>query len=186
MRTNLLLLIFLSFTALSCRQTSEKIELINKTVETINSDTNYSIKKLDNDYFVDVKNEVTDGGQELTGFYKKEQIRKIIYAAGLSYGMTTYEYYFSDNELIFVFEKQDTYAQGKDSLGQFVESNYTKLEFAFKGHYYFIRSKLFEKKENGIEWFVDDKNDNKENKFLADSKSFIEELRNGEKLNKDD
>ncbi len=132
---------------------------------------------MDNDYFVDVKNEVTDGGQELTGFYNKGQLKKILYSVGLSYGMTTYEYYFSDNELLFVLERQDTYSQVKDSMG---------LEFVFEGRYYFDKSKLIETKEIGREWFVDERKGNKENEFLADSKSFLEELVNAKKLNNND
>ncbi|MEO7121249.1 MAG: hypothetical protein ABIY62_09130 [Ginsengibacter sp.] len=181
MRSNLFVLIFISFTTLSYGQTVRKIEAIRKKVEAINSDTNYSIKKLNNDYFVDVKNEVADGGQELTGYYKKKQIKKIIYTVGISYVMTTYKYYFSDNKLLFVFEKQDTYAQIKDSLGHSTGFNYSKLEFAFEGRYYFDKFKLFETKKIGKEWFANGKNDNKEDEFLTDSKSFVEELRNAKK-----
>jgi len=176
MRTITFILTFLLFTTLLFGQKEEKIKTIRKTVEKINTDTSYIVKKLDNDYFVNQKNEATDGGQELTGYYKNGQVKKIIYVVGLSYGMTTYEYYYTDNQLLFVFQKQDTYAQVKDSLGQFTGYNYTKLEPAFEGRYYFDKAKLFETKKTGKELFADE-TDNKENKFIADSKSFLEELK---------
>ena len=48
------------FTSFVFGQNEQKIKTIRKTVESINIDTNYLIKKLDNDYFVDKKNEITD------------------------------------------------------------------------------------------------------------------------------
>lgn len=167
----------MSLATLSYGQKDEKIKAIRKTIESINSDTSYTIKKLDNEYFVNEKNEATDGGQELTGYYKNGQIRKIIYTIGLSYGMTTYEYYFSNSELIFVFEKQDTYLQVKDSSGEFTGFDYTKLELAFEGRYYFDKTKIFETKNKGKEWYSNINKDNKASEFLTDSKSFIKELK---------
>jgi hypothetical protein len=167
----------MSFATLSFGQKDEKIKAIRKIVKSIDSDTNYTLKKLDNEYFVNKKNEMTDGGQELTGYYKNGQIRKIIYGVGLSYGMKTFEYYFLENELIFVFEKQDTYLQLRDSSGEITGFDYTKLEPVFEGRYYFNKTKLIETKNKGKEWFVKNEEDNKEREFLEDSKSFIEELK---------
>lgn len=166
MRISTFILTFIFFTNLLFGQNDERIKKIRKTVEKINNDTNYTIKKLDNTYFVDQKNEVTDGGQELSGYYKNGQLRKIIYYIGISMGVTTYEYYFAENQLIFVFQKQYAYTQVKE----------LELQSVFEGRYYFENEKLFETKKKGKELFVYDSKEDKENKFLKDSKSFIEQL----------
>ena len=178
MRIHLFILISLFYSTMSFGQQTEIIQSICKTVATINSDTIYSIKKLDNDYFVEVKDEAADGGQELTGFYKQGKIKKMIYSVGLSYGMTTYTFYFLNDQIIFVLEKQDKFALVKDSIGSATGINYTKPEFAFEGHYYFNKSKLFKSKKNGKELLVDEREGSKENKLLAQSKVLFQELKN--------
>ena len=65
-------------------QTAERITVVRKKAEAINTEKNYQIKKLDNDYFVNVKKEATDGGQELSGYYNNGKLKKIVYSAGLS------------------------------------------------------------------------------------------------------
>ena len=118
MKIKFFLLTFITFTTLLFGQTAEKIAAVRKKVEAINTEKSYHIKNLDNDYFVNVKNEATDGGQELSGYYKNGKLKKIVYSVGLSYGMKTLEYFFSDDELIFVFEKQDQFAALKDQSNQ--------------------------------------------------------------------
>lgn len=179
MRTKniLVFLLFMSFTTLSFGQKDEEIKAIRRTVTSIDSDTNYTIKKLDNDYFVHETNEAIDGGQELTGYYKNGQIRKIMYGVGLSYGTNKFEYYFLNNELIFVFEKQFTYLPLRDSSGNITGFDYTKLKSVFEGRYYFNQAKLIQVRKKGRESFALYENGNKEKEFLANSKTFIEELK---------
>jgi hypothetical protein len=90
-------------------QTTEKITEIRKCVKIINSEKNYQLKKLDNDYFTDVKNAATDNGQELIAYYKEGNLKKIVYALGLSNCMQTNEYYFDKGNLIFVYEQTRAY-----------------------------------------------------------------------------
>lgn len=49
-------------------QTAERIADVRKKVEGIITEKSYQMKKLDNDYFVNVKNELTIGRQELSGY----------------------------------------------------------------------------------------------------------------------
>ncbi|SEG41087.1 hypothetical protein SAMN05421847_2254 [Halpernia humi] len=84
----------------------QNINQIRKTVSSINSEKNYQIKVLDNDYFVDKKNEVTDNGQELMGFYKNDKLKKIVHEIGLSNKKIVTQYYFNKGNLIFVLEKR--------------------------------------------------------------------------------
>ena len=72
-KAKLFLLSFLTITTLLFGQTAEKISVVRKKVEAINTEKSYQIKKLDNDYFVNVKNEATDCRQELSGIIKIEK-----------------------------------------------------------------------------------------------------------------
>lgn len=84
----------------------QNISAIRKQVEVINNSKNYVIKKISNDYFVDVKNEVTDNGQVLEGYYRNKELKKIVHSAGLSSTMITTQFYFDRGNLIFVLRKK--------------------------------------------------------------------------------
>lgn len=114
---------------------SKRVKSIDKIVEKIKSNTGYVIKELHNDYFVN-KNEATDGGQEVKGFYKDGQVKRINYSVGLSNCMRRFEYYFSDNQLVFVSEKTEYYTQLKGS-GEFARYESSTLT----GNYYFPNDK---------------------------------------------
>ena len=176
MKTKLFLLTFLTFTTLLFGQTAKRIAAVRKKVETINTEKSYQIKKLDNDYFVNVKNESTDGGQELSGYYKNGKVKKIVYSVGLSYGLKTCEYFFSNDELIFVLEKQDQFADTKDQSNQVTGLDHKKLESVYTGRFYFENSKLFSIKQTGKEIFNKMDQKSKEAELLKDSKVFRFEL----------
>jgi hypothetical protein len=119
-------------------QTDIKIKSIRKEVEKINKDSSYDIKALLNDYFVDEKNEVSDGGQELRGFYKNGQLKKINHSVGISCCMNTTEFYFSGKDLVFVFEKQEVYPEVKDNSGE-LKIDYTRPGFRKQADMIFIQ-----------------------------------------------
>ena len=75
----------------------QNVSVIRKKVEVINNSKNYVIKKISNDYFVDIKNEVTDNGQELEGYYRNKELKKIVHSIGLSNIINTTQFYF-DND----------------------------------------------------------------------------------------
>lgn len=64
MKKHLLFLLLLNFTFVF----SQNLDLIKKEVEQINNTKNFKIKTIPSDYFVKVKNESTDNGQELKGY----------------------------------------------------------------------------------------------------------------------
>ena len=64
MKKHLLFLLLLNFTF----GFSQNLHFIKKEVEQINNTKNFKIKTIPNDYFVKVKNESTDNGQELKGY----------------------------------------------------------------------------------------------------------------------
>lgn len=157
-------------------QAAERIATVRQKVEAINTEKSYKIKKLDNDYFVSINNDAPDGGQELSGFYKNGKLHKIVYSVGLSYGMKTSEYFFSDDELIFVFEKQDQFANIKDQSNQVIGLDHTKLKSVYSGRYYFENSKLFSIKQIGKEIFTKMDQKSKEAALIDDSKHYRFEL----------
>lgn len=85
------------------------------------------------------------------------------------------EYFFSDDELIFVLEKQDQFAAIKDKLNQSTGLDQTKLEPVYTGRFYFENSKLFSIKQIGKQVTKMDKK-SKEAEILKDSKVFRLEL----------
>ena len=102
MKKFLIVLIF----CLSVFGFGQNVSVIRKKVEVINNSKNYVIKKISNDYFVDIKNEVTDNGQELEGYYRNKELKKIVHSIGLSNIINTTQFYFDKHNLIFVLRKK--------------------------------------------------------------------------------
>lgn len=95
---------------------------------------------------------MTDGGGKLAGYYKNDQIEKITREIVLSYGIETFDYYFTAGRLIFVYETLKGYSYDED-LGKF---DYTKTEINFVGRYYFRDNKLIDSETTGHSRFEDD------------------------------
>lgn len=130
----------------------EKSKIINdirKEFTTINSDSTLTEVVLNNEEFLD---HATDGGGQLTGFYKGGQLRKIVRWTGLSNGNEIIEFYFINNKLIFVYEQFNAfiYDQKKEILHQ------DTTERTFEGRYYFSKEKLINQITTGHNRFGDD------------------------------
>ena len=97
MKKLILFLLFLS----SSYGFSQNLNLIKKEIEKINNSKNLKIKTVPTDYFVDVKNEVTDNGQELKGYYQNNQLKKITHSVGLSFWKIIREYFYFFEMVIF-------------------------------------------------------------------------------------
>jgi hypothetical protein len=131
------------FTAISFAQTrDEQIKLIRKKFEIINKDTTLRKVTLENEEFL---TNMTDGGGELTGFYKNKEIKKIYEWIGLSNGISIKEFYFDKGQLIFVYEKFDSFVFD-DKKNEF---DHTKTKTVFEGRYYFSNKKLISKSTKG-------------------------------------
>lgn len=134
---------------LSAQAKSGLIATIKKDFRAINTDKTLTKKTLSNEEFME---NITDGGGELTGFYKKENLVKIIEWVGLSYGNRTREFYFKDNRLFFVYEKFQSFVIN-DSTG---EMDHAKVKTTFEGRYYFSNTKVIEQKITGKRTFEDE------------------------------
>ena len=120
----------------------EQIKLVRKKFETINKDTTLKKVVLENEEFL---SNMTDGGGKLTGFYKNQEIKKIYEWIGLSNGISIKEFYFDKGQLIFVYEKFDSFVFD-DKKNEF---DLTKTKTIFEGRYYFSNKKLFSRSTKG-------------------------------------
>lgn len=166
---NLTLIILLAITNILCGQTQEeKIKSIKEKVEKINQDSSYNIKILRNEDFLD---QMTDGGAELKGYRKNGKTYKIVESVGLSYCVRNFEYYLSDEKLIFVYENEQDFPY-IDSIARL---DYTRLELNFEGRYYFDNEKFIDKKISGLKRFSDATiQANEEKEFLLRVKRYFE------------
>ncbi|MCD9854854.1 hypothetical protein LUD75_09065 [Epilithonimonas sp. JDS] len=117
----------------------QNVSAIRKQVEIINNSKNYVVKKISNDYFVDVKNEVTDNGQELEGFYTRKELKKIVHSVGLSNQEIVTQFYFNHNDLIFVLRKK---FQTIDNEGQYIEP-----KLISESRFYFVNGNVINQNE---------------------------------------
>jgi hypothetical protein len=120
----------------------EQIKLIRKKFEVINKDTTLKKVVLENEKFL---KDMTDGGGELSGFYKGKEIKKIYEWIGLSNGISIKEFYFHNGELIFVYEKFNSFIFD-DKKNEF---DHSKTKMVFEGRYYFNDRKLISKSTKG-------------------------------------
>jgi hypothetical protein len=81
---------------------------------------------------------ITDNGGNLTGYFKKDSLKKIVEWVGLSNKVIQNEYYFNNNKLVFVYSTESRY-QFNDRTQSF---DYSKLSTIFKRRYYFDKDKL--------------------------------------------
>ena len=135
----LLTLTLLFFSLFAFAQTDKTdINKIRKIVEQINKDSAYTIKKLDNEEFLE---QMTDEGGELTGYFKNGLLVKIIEWIGLSSCIDITEYYLQDNKLIFTYTKGSEYSYN-DTLETFDRS---KLNMTMECRFYFDNNKVIKK-----------------------------------------
>jgi hypothetical protein len=144
-------------------QTGEgKINVIRERFQIINQYESYETKKLINEQFL---KQMTDGGGELTGYFKDGEISKIVERVGISFCIRIFEYYFWDGKLIFVYELEIDPLYN-DSTGTL---DWNNQKIVFEGRYYFDNDKLIESKIIGQKRLPDDIRLNKEKIFLAEA-----------------
>jgi hypothetical protein len=146
------------------------IKNIRQSFQKINSDTTLTIVKLQNE---DIPGEKTDGGEELTGYFKGTSVFKIYDWIGLSFGVKQYEYYFRNDQLIFIYETEKGF-HINDSLGIMDQS---KLDLIFEGRYYLDKGNLIERKIKGQMRFDEGNSAASVQGLISQSKSLLNLLR---------
>jgi hypothetical protein len=122
---------------------AEQVQAIRKEFQAINRDSTLKKVTMENEEFPEQL--VTDGGRELTGYYKNGQVKKIRHWVGISHGNQIKEFYFHDGKLVFVYEQFDSFPfDGKK--GEHIRY---MTKTTFEGRYYFNNDKLIERKITG-------------------------------------
>lgn len=163
-------IIFIFGQTLHAQEMTRQMDDIRNEFRVINNDSNLRMIEIDNDFFV-AKGRVTDGGCSLKGYYKNGSIRKIVSWVGLSSGNEIMEFYYKDNQLIFVYEEFRSYVYDKVS-GSFSKDS---TEKTFSGRYYFQKNKLIDYITMGHNRFEDDTVD-PEKTLLAEAEAFRREI----------
>ncbi|WP_333851750.1 hypothetical protein [Epilithonimonas sp.] len=139
----------------------QDISLIRKQVEDINKSKNLIVKKIPNDYFTDVKREVTDNGQEIEAYYNNNELKKIVHSVGLSNSEISTQLYYDKKKLIFVLRKK---YQTIDEKG-----NLREPRLISESRFYFNNGKIIQPKNpNSVEIA----------ELLKQSLNFQEDLKN--------
>lgn len=145
-------LLFATFTFISTCFTQAKSDIIKGIqveFKNINADNGLKKVTLENEEFLE---NMTDGGGELTGYFKKGQIKRVRQWVGLSNGNETTEFYFKNGHLIFVYEKFASFIFDPKTE----QFDHTKTETTFEGRYYFHNNKLIDYRPTGHNRFEDD------------------------------
>ena len=163
------LLLSISFVVISSGQTKdEQIKLIRKKFQQINNDTALKKLTLENEEFL---KDMTDNGGKLTGYYKDKKIKKVYEWVGLSNGISIRKFYFDNEQLIFVYEKFDSFVFD-DKKNEF---DFSKTKTIFEGRYYFNGKKLISRLAKGNKPF-EDPNENPEKILPEDANRNLKSL----------
>ncbi|MEP7377192.1 MAG: hypothetical protein ABI675_27570 [Chitinophagaceae bacterium] len=111
---------------------------IRKVYQQINQYKNYTTVTIDDTE--EFLGHGTDNGGSLTGYFKKDTLKKIIEWVGLSNKVIQNEYYLDNGKLIFVYSTESKY-RFNESTQNF---DYSKLDKAFTGLYYFSNEILID------------------------------------------
>lgn len=160
------LLLLVSLTINCFGQSDERINSIRKIVEQLNKDTTYTTKTLDNEQWME---HTTDGGGQLTGYFKNGQLVKVVKWVGLSSCVTNFEYYLQNNSLIFVYG-QEKVVQYVDSIASF---DWSKQTLGMECRFYFDNGKLIQSKFTEQTRCSNPPSDTQAPDLLADSKRYL-------------
>jgi hypothetical protein len=150
-RLTLILFFIFSYSSLLAQDISEKYPELIQKVKKINKDTSLEKVVLTNEEFMP---QMTDGGGELIGYFKKGEIQKISREIVLSYGIETYDYYFDNRQLVFIYEVLDGFL-----IDSTQKMDHSKTEINFIGRYYFKKKKLIDSETTGHNRFDNEEND---------------------------
>lgn len=163
--------LFIVFSLITCvisnsfSQSKEAvIKRIRNSFQQINSDRTLKTVKLENGDFLP---DLADAGTSLTGYVKGDTIYKMNVWIGLSYCVRQYNYYFSNNRLIFIYESEKDFPE--DSHGGL---NYNKLNLAFEGRYYLDKGKIIDMKIKGKKRMEANPSAESVKSLLADAQSY--------------
>lgn len=123
-------------------KSQSSISKVHDEAALIDQNNNLFVKVLNSSKY---RNEMTQGAGQLLGYYAGDKIVKIIERYGLSYGLVTFTYYFSNDELMLVHETEE----GFIDMQNVADKDYSNVELVFESYYYFARGDLIQTVETG-------------------------------------
>lgn len=156
--------LMMCFSAVVEQQNKARIEKIKEEFKIINNESGLKTIVLNNEEFLD---HMPDGGGQLTGLYKKGALKKLVCRVGLSSGNEIKEYYFKDDQLIFIYEQFNSFLY--DKMKQHLL--FDRTERTFEGRYYFYGGKLIDLITKGHSKFRYDQ-DNREQTLLKEANDY--------------
>ena len=117
----------------------------------------------------DLMEELTEGG-ELEGYFKKEELKKIVTSYYGEMGKLIEEYYFWDNELFFVFTQDYSYNMPMYMVG-------SKVDKIDENRYYIHNNKLIRWLNPNKEKVAKSKFTTKESEILQNTKKLEEQVK---------
>lgn len=161
--------LFISLSSLVIGQEKQSIiKQIRADYQIINADTHLTKRKVKGEDFLE---NTPDGGAELTGYFKKDSLVKIVEWIGLSYGNSITEYYLKQGKIFFIYERFMSFVTTDSSI------DYSKVKLAFEGRYYIHNDQLIERLISGRKPMENDSIDNI-NDVLSTGKDDIKALIN--------
>lgn len=89
--------------------------------------------------------EVPDNGEEITGYFRRDTLAKVVDWVGLSHCIKTYEFYIYNGKPVFVFVNQADYNYNTKTGAM----DYAHKTDVFEGRYYFNKGIIIQKIEKG-------------------------------------
>ncbi|WP_271770136.1 hypothetical protein [Aquimarina algiphila] len=146
MKQGLITFIFLCTLQLALGQGKEEIlENVKDQMEIIDSYIEFETFYLDPEEFLD---KMADHGAELNGYYEHERLKKIVRKVGTRTADVVTEFYFWNDQLIYVNYKQRPYTESKNANGQRI-LDYSNAYTKYESKHYFNNGEEVETKKIG-------------------------------------
>lgn len=155
-----LILLILSFGALriAIAQPSasppkeEAVKAIRKVFQSINQDHTLTVVSLTPEEIEDVIGASPDNGAGITGYYKKDTLRKMVVEVGPSYGLVRQEYYYQNGQPVFIYDTEKSFPATDSSI------DHSRLVLNFEGRYYLNNGAIIDTKLKGKKRFEEEVN----------------------------
>ena len=129
MKKSLFISLLLLIQVFTANGQSDSIELIQRTVNKIESDTNLTIKEFD---ATEVYKQAFDGGGIIKLYVDKSGLRKIEQEIGVSFGRLTTVVYFDNKQPIKLIDREENFKWCEDQTGW----DYSELNQVFQADIY--------------------------------------------------
>lgn len=127
------------------QKNNEKLAEIKDQIEIIDSYIDSEVFSLEHEEFM---NRMADHGAELNGYYEHERLKKMIKKIGEPRADVITEYYFWNDQLIYVNYKQRPYFETKNDYGQTI-LDYSNAFTKYEAKHYFVNEKVIWSEKKG-------------------------------------